>query len=342
MKSLFNSKVSGLAAFGTVVGTGALPKKGPLGALMSLPRHLKGLPVSPLAVLKQARSYLGMRNEEIKIGIFIDPRISDEFLDALITEFKPQGEKSRVLVHVLSDDMMLGEKLSYDAMIFALRSPDVAAHIADQSNSRELPTLVVVEEALRQEAAEFYEMSILDIASARNLDIVMTQIADWFARVLGPHRLSLATDFEFMRPALSRTLIADTARQNALIATVFFLPGADLPAMTLNQVKMVIQLALINGEEFTLRRIVEAAFVVFSAYASRALARYMVRGTNLPLRWAAKISVAYAFTFALGKAMELWLQSAPSVPALDKSVPELLEKTPLAKLLPASEDAAKF
>ncbi|MCL2525793.1 MAG: hypothetical protein FWE46_01895, partial [Coriobacteriia bacterium] len=62
---------------------------------------------------------------------------------------------------------------------------------------------------------------------------------------------------------------------------MFFLPGADLPVMTLNQVKMALQLAFIYGEELTLQRAAEAAVVVLSAYGSRAVARTATR--DLPV-----------------------------------------------------------
>ncbi|MCL2746595.1 MAG: YcjF family protein, partial [Coriobacteriia bacterium] len=328
----------GIVTTAGTLGTGVKQRGGLLGTALAAPRYLRSLPVQPLNVLKQARSYLGLRNEELKIGIFIDPRISDGCLDSVVEQFKPNSTKSRVLVHVLSDSMVLGDQISYSALVFVLHRPDSAATMISQSKDLGLPTLVVVEEGLRREAAEAYDISILDVASARNTDSMIAQISGWFADALSEHRMSLATDFNFMRPALSQSVINATARQNAIIAAVFFMPGADLPAMTLNQIKMVLQLAFIYGEELTLKRLVEAAVVVFSAYTSRAAARSATRGLMRPLRWPVKIAVAYASTLALGKGMEAWLHQAPSIPALDKSIPKLLEKTPLAKLLPAAAD----
>ena len=340
MTSLFSISRGSKSDLAMIASTGAKRRGGLLGTVMALPRQLRSLPVQPLNVLKQAKSYLGMRDEILKIGLFVDPRISDECLDVLIKQFEPNSSRARVLVHILSDDMALGDHISYSAMVFALHnpadsdSPSSATTMIKQSKDLGLPTLVIAEEGLRREAAEVYNMSILNVASARTPGTLASQTANWFAGALNEHRMALAADFTFMRPALAQATINATARQNAVIAAVFFMPGADLPAMTLNQIKMVLQLAFIYGEELTLKRVVEAAVVVFCAYASRAAARSATKGLMIPLRWPVKIAVAYASTLALGKGMEVWLHQAPSIPALDKSLPDLLEKTPLARLMP--------
>lgn len=344
MTLLFSSSSGKKSSIATILDTGAGQKRGGLlGTVMAAQRQLRSLPVQPLSVLKQAKSYLGMRDEALKIGLFIDPHVSDDCINALVTHFKPSSPKARIFVHILSDDMALGDHVSYNAIVFAVSNPSSpdsplsAATMIKQAKSLELPSLVIAEKGLRREAAEAYGISILDVASARSSELMMAQTASWFAEALSEYRMALAADFTFMRPALSYATINATARQNAIIAAVFFMPGADLPAMTFNQIKMVLQLALIHGEELTLRRIAEAAVVVLSAYLSRIVVRFTTKDMTLFLRLPIKIAVAYTSTLALGKGMEAWLHQAPSIPALDKSIPELLENTPLAKLLPTPE-----
>jgi len=312
---------------------------GLLGPLGVIPQALSALPVKPMNILNHAKGYLGMRDEELKIGVFLDPRMNDSIIEHIIGMFEPASEKTRVMVHVLTPTMTLGDSVSYDAMIFALHGPDMSQVMIAQAKDKEIPCLVVVEEGLRAEAAEALELSILDIASSRKLDLMISQTATWFAQNLGEHRMSLAADFLFMRPALAKETIESTARQNLVIATVFFMPGADMPVMTLNQIKMTLQLAFIYGEEFTLRRIIECLSVVATAFGWRFAARMATRAIPRIFRVPAKIGIAYVSTLALGKAMELQLLHAPDVPALDKPMPtdmrEILEKTPLAKVLPA-------
>jgi len=315
MKSLFNSIGGSVTTMQKYSGMlGSVTKKVPFRA---------GLPIQPLSVLHQAKSYLGMRNESLKLGLFLDPRLSDQTIDLIVRLFKPVSEKARVLVHVLSEDMTLGDHVSYDAAIFVVRTPDIAWHMVNGAVTQDLPTLVVVEEGLRRDAADIYQVSILDVASARKPDLLVAQMAGWFAENLKEHRMALAADFIFMRPALATTTINDTARQNAIIALVFFLPGADLPVMTLNQVKMILQLAFIYGEELTISRIAEAVVVVLSAYASRGAVRTLTEEKSRLISLPIKCAVAYASTVVLGKGMELWLLRAPRIAALDKPIPAL-------------------
>jgi len=294
-----------------------------LSTVLNIPKHFGAMPIQPLNVINQAKSYLGMRDETLKIGLFVDPRLSDESIDLMIKLFEPSNAKTRVLVHVLSDDMVLSDHVSYNALVFALKTPDIAKSLIAQSVVQELPTLVAVEEGLRRDGADALELSILDVVSMRKSDLFVSQVSGWFADNLSEHRMALASDFIFMRPALAQATIAATARQNAVIAAVFFLPGADLPAMTLNQVKMVLQLAFIYGEELTLKRVAEAVVVVLCAYGSRALARYATEDMPKLLKWPTRIAVAYGSTFALGKGTELWLEHAPEIPFLEHPLPDI-------------------
>ncbi|MCL2679869.1 MAG: hypothetical protein FWF11_00095 [Coriobacteriia bacterium] len=317
---------------------------GVLGSLTGAPIFKKSyatLPVQPLSLLHQAKSYLGMRNETLKLGLFVDPRLADATIDCLVQLFKPAGEKTRVLVHVIKDEMSLSDHVSYDAAVFVVHGPDCAQQLIAAAHEQGLPTLVVLEEGLRHDAATAYDISILDVASARKDELLTTQMANWFADNLSEHRMALAADFAFMRPALASSTITATARQNAIIAAVFFVPGADLPVMTMNQIKMVLQLAFIYGEDLTLSRVAESAVVVIAAYSSRAAVRTVLAGTsrifNLPL----KCAVAYASTLALGKGMELWLQKAPDIPLLEKPIPSLTATlgTQLETAIPALKKA---
>ncbi|MCL2606667.1 MAG: hypothetical protein FWD93_05240 [Coriobacteriia bacterium] len=296
-----------------------------------------GLPVQPMNVLKQAKSYLGMRGESLRFVVFVDARLSDTTIDSVVRLFKPENETARVLVHVLTEDMSLSDQASYDASVFVLHAPDIAQQMVSASIAQEIPTLVVVEDGLRKNAADIYGISILHVASARKEDLLASQVASWFADNLGEHRMALAADFIFMRPALAAVTVNATARQNAIIAAAFFLPGADMPVMTLNQVKMVLQLAFIYGEELTLMRIAEAVVVVVSAYASRGAVRTLTEEASRFVSLPIKCAVAYGSTLALGKGMELWLQKGPRIKALDQPIPALPGLSAPKELPPATD-----
>jgi len=91
------------------------------------------------------------------------------------------------------------------------------------------------------------------------------------------------------------------AGQNGLIGLAFFVPGADMPAMTLNQAKMVLSIAGVYGEDINQERVVELVGVVGLGFALRGVARYLVR--KMPgIGWVVKGVTGYVATLAVGKA----------------------------------------
>ncbi len=63
------------------------------------------------------------------------------------------------------------------------------------------------------------------------------------AEVAGDNVVALGRRYPALRRQAARRVIYRTAAQNALIGATFFIPGTDMPAMTLNQAKMVLSLA---------------------------------------------------------------------------------------------------
>ena len=82
----------------------------------------------------------------------------------------------------------------------------------------------------------------------------------------------------YFSPGIGGSLTAAQyeAVQNAGIGLVPLLPGADMPVMTLNQAKMVLQIAAAYGQPMGKDRVKEVAPVVASAFACRALARELI------------------------------------------------------------------
>ena len=70
-----------------------------------------------------------------------------------------------------------------------------------------------------------------------------TKMGEWVVAAFREKRLAFAQAFDFVRKPLSMESVRSTAFQNAGIGLVVFIPGADFPIMTLNQTKMVIQIA---------------------------------------------------------------------------------------------------
>jgi hypothetical protein len=81
----------------------------------------------------------------------------------------------------------------------------------------------------------------------------------------GDHAVALGRRYPVLRAAAARRVVYRTAVQNALVGLVFFVPGADMPVMTLNQIKMVMSIAAVYGEAIGKERAMEVAGVVGKA-----------------------------------------------------------------------------
>jgi uncharacterized protein (DUF697 family) len=116
----------------------------------------------------------------------------------------------------------------------------------------------------------------------------------------------LAKGYPPFRRAVCEELIRKNARQNAVIGALP-IPGADMPVMTANQARMVLNIAAAHGEELSLERAQELLAVVAAGFGLRALARQVVK--LIPLGgWAAAAVIGYAGTVAMGRATMLYFE----------------------------------
>jgi uncharacterized protein (DUF697 family) len=127
------------------------------------------------------------------------------------------------------------------------------------------------------------------------------EIARVLARSLGERGTSLAARLPVLRKAVCEDLIRRFSRQNALIGAATFVPGADLPVLTLNQLRLVLRIADAHGFEIETERLPEVLAVVAGGLGFRSIAREAVE--MIPLAgWAVKSVVAWGGTRALGEA----------------------------------------
>jgi uncharacterized protein (DUF697 family) len=121
------------------------------------------------------------------------------------------------------------------------------------------------------------------------------------ARKLG----ALAARLPVLRDAVCEQLVSSFARKNAIVAAAVWIPGADLPVLTLNQLRLVLRIAAAYGEEIDRERLGEVVAALGAGVGFRALARELL--DLVPVAgWAVKGAVAYAGTRALGEAAVQW------------------------------------
>lgn len=152
----------------------------------------------------------------------------------------------------------------------------------------------------------------IDAAAAAALD---RRMGEWVVAACREKRLALALSFPFVRRPLSLEAVSATSLQNAGIGLVLFIPGADMPLMTLNQAKMLLQIAAAYGEPMSVARVKELAAIVGGAFACRSVAR-QVAGAVPAVGWAVKAGVGYAGTKAMGLAAVEYFERGGNIAGL--------------------------
>jgi uncharacterized protein (DUF697 family) len=129
----------------------------------------------------------------------------------------------------------------------------------------------------------------------------LDEIAAAVARRLGEDGTSLAARLPVLRGAVCDELIRSFSKRNAIVSAAVFIPGVDLPVLTLNQARLVLRIALAYGQEIDNSRAIELLGVVGAGFGFRAVARELL--DFVPVAgWAVKGAIAYGGTKAIGEA----------------------------------------
>lgn len=170
------------------------------------------------------------------------------------------------------------------------------------------------EDALR--AASLVHVPIVGVTAGESLPYVLdtdlvtvrpgerlpvAEVARAIARALGERGAGLAARLPALRDAVVDELIRSSARKNAAIAAAVWVPGVDMPVLTLNQLRLVLRIGQAYGRETDPSRLPELLGVVGAGFGLRTVARELL--DFVPFAgWVAKGAVAYAGTKAVGEA----------------------------------------
>jgi uncharacterized protein (DUF697 family) len=137
---------------------------------------------------------------------------------------------------------------------------------------------------------------------------------DWIAERIAEREeksYALAAKLPAIRREVCEAIVRRFSRQNGVIGVAVFIPGADLPVLTLNQIRMVFRLAAAYGEEIDRERALELLAIVSAGLGFRALARQALGLVPGP-GWAIKGGIAYGATRALGEAAVAYFEKGGS------------------------------
>jgi uncharacterized protein (DUF697 family) len=168
-----------------------------------------------------------------------------------------------------------------------------------RAHRKRVPVVCVVPAGAGERVPYVLETDVVPVAPA--LPVPLDRIAERLAERAEEEAYGLAARLPAIRPAVCRKIIERFSRQNGILGATIFIPGADMPALTLNQVRMVLRLAAAYGERIDRERAVELLAVLGAGFGLRAAARQAL--AFVPVAgWAVKGGIAYAGTRALGRA----------------------------------------
>ena len=202
---------------------------------------------------------------------------------AVRSDDAPEG--AAVYVHVLGREPT-GEDESALKRSRRARVPIVAVTTGPFSEDVSIPFVPATDVVRVEAGAGFPVDAIARVVAAR----------------LGEAGAPLAARLPVLRRSVCEQLVAEFSRKNGIFAAAAFVPGADLPVLAMNQVRMLLRIEQAHGLEADPRkRAPELLATVGAGLGLRAVARQLL--AVVPVAgWAVKGAVAYAGTRALGEA----------------------------------------
>ena len=253
-----------------------------------------------IGAVKQGASVKRESDVPVRVAVYVDQNAPRSIIDAVRGAFVPQTTSGLVRVERIAD-----------APLTVKPDTDVALVITGGSERLEgavheiviggAPVAVLAESSVD---APFIveDTPMLGLIAAGEGDHLLSELARWIlART--EKGTAFAANFPFMRRACATHAVASSALANMATGALVFIPGADFPVMTLTQLGMALQLSTIYGKPLRPERGYEAAGVVASGVAMRALARAVVSRVPGPAGVVVKALVAGAGTVALGAAL---------------------------------------
>jgi uncharacterized protein (DUF697 family) len=209
----------------------------------------------------------------------------------------------------------LGSPEGADAYVHVLADApaDDDMSVLRRARGAAVPVIAVAVGSPRTAAAIPYVLATDVVWVAAGQAFPLEAIVRAIAARLGEDGPPLAARVPLLREAVCEQLVSSFARKNGLLATAVWLPGADLPLLALNELRLVLRLAQTYGVDSPREQLPELAATLGAGVGLRALARELL--DLLPgAGWALKGAIAYGGTRALGEAARLRFALAATPP----------------------------
>lgn len=270
---------------------------------MSTLNHFKRI----RSVTRLLKTVRGEAEKPVSIALIAEPQVEADILAKLQID-----RQSNV---VFSANSLSDEK----AMVARLKDADLALVVISPGKSNKDLEQMVKQASLAdrklvvvtgRDIDDWLVENLADVFRVSGEDVVFIPVSDDTAvrTILLPRVLQKIKDKEVALAAavpafkeeVATRIIAETARQNAVIGVAIFIPGADMPLMTINQIRMILRLSAAYNQELSAKRLYEVLAVVGGGLAFREVARQTL--SVIPVAgWAVKGGIAYGGTIAMGR-----------------------------------------
>ncbi len=283
------------------------------------------LPIDPRDIMSSGQKIAEERERFVRIAVFVDVEAPDELVDVVQEALRPQSSRARLHVEAVAPGEALLVDDSADAVVAITGPGDTLKASLARSREKFVPTVVLAYNEHSDVVSRRLAHPILDTITDNKLDDFPPKLGAWLADRVSGKRLALASNFALVRKAVAVEAVKSTSFQNGVIGAVMIIPGADLPIMTANQAKMVLQIAAAYGVPLGAERIKELAAVVGGAFTLRAIARQFL--DFVPgIGWAIKGAVGYSGTLAMGYAAIEYFEGGADLSGLADKLKEARDK----------------
>ena len=247
-----------------------------------------GLPIKPGAIFGVVKE-LGKTDDRRPL------LVAGVLADELARELTAGGDPSAARVGGSPDD-----RVTALLLVIGDTVTEEDESILKRAHRARVPTIVVAAGATVPMRIPF--VLATDVVRARpGSGFPVDAIAGAIAAKLGEDATPLARRLPVLRPAVVGHLIDMFSRKNGLVAVAVFVPGADLPVLTVNQIRMVLRICACYGLAVDRERAPEIIATIGIGLGLRTLARELLALIRTG-GWAVKGAVAYAGTKAIGEA----------------------------------------
>jgi uncharacterized protein (DUF697 family) len=261
------------------------------------------LPVAPAAVLAIAR--------ELRAGAQADRPLAVTGVSGLAATLRRELARGGV-ASVVRDESAVDDAAAV-VHVLAGRAGDEDVALLKRASRAGAPIICVLTGPQDDDAPDPpYVLAANVVHAPPGSGFPLDEIAHTIARALGERATPLAARLPVLRDAVVNRLIAQFSRQNGIVGAAVFVPGADLPVLTLNQIRMLMRIADAYGFELDRQRIPEVLGTIGGGFGFRAVARSLL-GVVPVAGWAVKAGIAYGGTRALGEAARRYFESRTPV-----------------------------